>query len=83
VACGEKRSADPIPAISQGTSSAAEKQKSIPPRPQKRVKRLDGETEETEHLCNFDLQCLVLLQQLKVAMMQIQQMSQTTDDVHD
>ena len=69
--CGEKRSAESVPEMSPGTSTAAEKKKSIPPRPEKKLKCLDGE------------QRLVLLQQLKVARMQIQQMSQTTDDVHD
>lgn len=81
--CGEKRSAESVPEMSPETSTAAEKKKSIPPRPEKKLKCLDGETEETEHLSNLELQRLVLLQQLKVARMQIQQMSQTTDDVHD
>jgi hypothetical protein len=81
VGCGEKRSVDATPGTSQETSSAAKKQKSIPPRPEKKTKRLDGETEETETLSNFELQRLLSLQQLKVARLQIQQMS--TDDVLD
>ena len=57
-----------------GKSKAEVSHKSddIPPKPAKKLKLLEQETEETRQLSTQDLQRLVLLEQLKLARMQQQ-----------